>query len=363
MKLSKTFSWYLGRQYLLWFACTLLLLIAIISLFDFVELLRRTSRSEATLGVVATMSLLKLPHMAEKATPFAALFGAMYAFWRLNRYNEVVVARSAGVSVWQFLFPVLLVAVGIGAFKIMLFNPVATAALLRYEQLEAKFIRGKSSLVAVAEEGLWLRQMTDDGHYVLHAREVSTTHMLLRDVMVLLMQGTDTFVGRIDAPAATLEPGHWTLHDARLNSPDAPPRPLLSHRIDTDITAENIQDSFAPPQTVSFWALPAFIRVLERAGFSALRHRLHWYAQTADPALLCAMVLLAATFSLRPIRRGGTAVRMVGGIVTGFLLYFLSDVVSALGVSARIPVALAAWSPATISCLLGTAILFHLEDG
>jgi lipopolysaccharide export system permease protein len=187
--------------------------------------------------------------------------------------------------------------------------------------------------------------------------------MLLRDVMVLLMQGTDTFVGRIDAPVATLEPGFWTLHDARLSTPDSPPRPLLSHQVDTDITAENIQDSFAPPETVSFWALPGFIGVLERAGFSALRHRLHWYALTADPALLCAMVLLAATFSLRPIRRGGTAVRMVGGIITGFVLYFLSDVVSALGVSARIPVALAAWSPATISCLLGTAMLFHLEDG
>jgi lipopolysaccharide export system permease protein len=363
VKLSKTYSWYLGRQYLMWFGCTLLLLLVIIALFDFIELLRRTAAAEAPLTTVASMSLYKLPHMAEKAAPFAALFGAMYAFWRFNRHNEVVVARSSGVSVWQFLFPVLVAAAGIGAIKIMVFNPVATAALLRYEQLEAKYIRGKSSLAAVADKGFWLRQVTDTGHYVLHAREVSATHMLLRDVMVLLMRDTDTFVGRIDAPVAMLERGYWTLHDARLSTPDAPPRPLLSHRIETDITAENIQDSFAPPETVSFWALPAFIGVLERAGFSALRHRLHWYAQTADPILLCAMVLLAATFSLRPIRRGGTAVRMVGGVITGFVLYFLSDVVSALGVSARIPVALAAWSPATISCLLGTAMLLHLEDG
>jgi lipopolysaccharide export system permease protein len=363
LRLSKTFATYVGRQYLFWFGCTLVMLIAIIGLFDFVELLRRTSGKDATLDIVAAMSLFKLPHMAEKATPFATLFGAMLAFWRLNRHHEVVVARAAGVSIWQFLFPVIVVAASIGAIKIMLFNPVATASLLRYEQLEARYIRGKSSLAAVADEGLWLRQTTDSGHYVLHARDVSPSHMLLRDVMILLLQGTDTFVGRIDAPVATLESGYWTLHDARISDREGPPKSVATHRVDTDITPENIQDSFAPPETISFWALPAFIAVLEKAGFSALRHRLHWYVQIADPALLCAMVLLAATFSLRPVRRGGTAVRMVGGIVTGFVLYFVSDVVSALGVSARIPVALAAWSPATISCLLGTAMLFHLEDG
>ena len=114
---------------------------------------------------------------------------------------------------------------------------------------------------------------------------------------------------------------------------------------------------------MSFWALPRFISVLEAAGFSGLRHRLYWHSQLAVPVLLSAMVLLAATFSLRPMRRGGTGLAVVCGVATGFLLYFLSDVVSALGASARVPVALAAWSPAVVSCLLGTAMLFHLEDG
>ena len=72
-------------------------------------------------------------------------------------------------------------------------------------------------------------------------------------------------------------------------------------------------------------------------------------------------MLLAATFSLRPVRRGGAGLAVVCGVATGFLLYFVSDVVSALGVSGRVPVVLAAWSPAVVSCLLGTAMLFHLE--
>ncbi len=50
-------------------------------------------------------------------------------------------------------------------------------------------------------------------------------------------------------------------------------------------------------------------------------------------------------------------------MLTGFLLYFLSNFVFALGLSGKLPVILAAWTPAGISLTLGVASLLHLEDG
>jgi len=49
--------------------------------------------------------------------------------------------------------------------------------------------------------------------------------------------------------------------------------------------------------------------------------------------------------------------------LTGFVLYFFSDVVFALGLSDSIPVALAAWTPSGVATLLGLTTLLHLEDG
>ena len=114
---------------------------------------------------------------------------------------------------------------------------------------------------------------------------------------------------------------------------------------------------------MSFWELPRFISILESAGFSAVRHRLHWHSLLASPLLLCAMVLIAAIFSLRMTRRGGTLPWACAGLFFGFFLYFMSDVVFALGLSSRIPEVLAAWTPATVTTLLGVASLLHLEDG
>ncbi len=187
MRLSITFSAYVGRQFLFWFFSVSLILVTISLLFDIVELIRRTSgRNEATLGVAFIMALLKTPSMIEKAVPFSMLFGSMFAFWRLNRSQELVVARASGVSVWQILLPVILLATLIGGFKITVFNPLSSAMLLRYEQLEAKYIRGKSSLAAVSDDGLWLRQATEAGHYILHARRVLPREMRLKEVFPAL---------------------------------------------------------------------------------------------------------------------------------------------------------------------------------
>ena len=78
---------------------------------------------------------------------------------------------------------------------------------------------------------------------------------------------------------------------------------------------------------------------------------------------MCAMVLIAATFTLRQTRRGGTTYIVSGGVLTGFVLYFFSDIVFALGLSDSIPVLLAAWTPSGVATMLGAAMLLHLEDG
>jgi lipopolysaccharide export system permease protein len=364
MRLSPTLSGYISRQFLVCFVGVLLTLVLIVFLFDVIELLRRSAgRTNATVEVVFQLSLLKLPKLGQEMIPFVVLFSAMIAFWRLTRSHELTVVRAAGVSVWQFLFPVTATAVVIGALVLAVFNPVTAVFYSKYEQLEAQLFRGRASLMAVSPTGVWLRQAEGATNSVVHALRVATQELELYDVIIFTFEGQDKFVGRIDAASARLEPGYWRLRDAWVTGPERPARFEKEHRLPTEMTPERIQDGFASPDTISFWDLPAFIRTLETAGFSAVRHRLHWHRSIAGPLLLFAMVLIAATFSLRPPRRGGAVKMVIGGIGAGFALFFLSNLVAALGQSASIPVLLAAWAPAVVSTLLGVSMLLHLEDG
>jgi lipopolysaccharide export system permease protein len=366
VRLSATLSFYIGRHFLVGFSVLFLAFLLLVLTFDIIELLRRAAiKPDVTFGSILQLALMKLPYMGLQTFPFAILFGGMAVFWRLTRSNELVVTRGAGVSAWQFLFPVLLLAFLLGVIKITVFNPLSSALLAKYERQEASLLKGQSSLLEISKTGLWLRQASDNGPSVIRAdRAVHKGREIeLSNVVVFMYTNEDRFFSRIDAESAKLEDGFWSLKKAWIHEPEKSPKFKNTHFLSTDLTISSIQDSFAPPETLSFWALPNFIKTLETSGFSAVRHRLHWHSLLAAPFLMCAMVLLAATFTLRHTRRGGTTFIIAGGVMSGFLLYFFSDVVFALGLSDSIPVTLAAWTPSGVAMLLGLAMLLHLEDG
>ena len=363
LRLSPTLSGYIARQYLMWYLGFLFGLVGVIVLVSTVDRLDRLANKDAPLTVVYEMVFLKLPFLSQEVMPFTLLFAGLACFWRLTRSHELVVTRAAGISVWQILIPVLGVALLVGVLTVTVLNPVASVLLGRFEQLEAKYIHNQSSTLSVSRQGLWLRQADPDGQSVIHARRVTGTSMTLHDVIIFRFADRDRFVGRIDAARAVLRPGAWQVFEAWVSSPGTRARFAERLEIPTELTREKILDSFAPPETISFWNLPGFIELLENAGFSATRHKLQLHRLLATPLLFAAIILLAVSFSLRPQRRGRVGLVIFGGALTGFLLYFVSNLVFALGLSGNIPVVLAAWTPAGITLMLGVATLLHLEDG
>ncbi|WP_029007095.1 LPS export ABC transporter permease LptG [Azospirillum halopraeferens] len=362
---SPTLSRYIGRQFVLWFGLLLLMLLGIIVLLDVVELLRRAaSKPNISFGMVVEMALLKLPEIGQQIFPFVILFAAMFTFWRLTRSHELVVARAVGISAWQFLMPVLLAAALIGVFKVTVINPLGAVFVARYEQMENRYLKMRSSTLDVSNTGLWLRQGGEDGRqFFIHADAVQPQTFELTKVVVFEFDAAMEYLARIDAPRASLLSGQWELRDAVINRPRDDPERAASYVISTELDRATIEESFAAPETISFWALPRFIATLESTGFPAARHRLHYQSLLAQPLLFCSMVLFAAAFSLRLPRRGGTMLMVAGGVVTGFVLFVMSDVIKTFGMSETIPVPMAAWMPTGISLLLGIAALLHLEDG
>lgn len=366
MFLPRTLSVYVSRQFVFWLLCCFVTLMAIAAMFDMVELLRRASgKQEVSIEVLVQMSLLKLPHLVQDMLPFAVLLGGMMAFWRMARANELVISRAAGVSAWQFLFPPLIITFLFGVVLITTFNPFAAAMRSQYEALESKHLGKDRAAFAVSETGVWLRQGTKGAQAVIHAANVvgGGEAARLGNVIVFQLEGEDRFVARIDAGVALLRSGYWELRDAYISDTQGETRAVDVYRLATELTIDGIQDSFASADTLSFWELPKFIGTMEDAGFNANAHRLYLHSLLATPALLCAMVLVAAIFSIKVSRRSSTGMMIVGGVISGFFLYFFTNVVHALGLSASIPAEFAAWMPAGVAMMLGIAAILHLEDG
>ena len=363
--MSRTLSLYLGRQFLVATLAAYGTLLAVILLIDTGELLRRAaSRPDASFSIVFGLALLHLPTLGAQALPFAVLFGAIFALVRLTRGHELAVVRAAGVSVWQFLAPGVIAVLALGILDVTVMNPIAALLQIEHERGVGRYITQRPSLMQVSSTGLWLREADAAGdHSVMHAASVDPLALRLNTVTVLRFRGEDEFIGRIDAEHATLVEGAWIMAAAWVTGPSRIGERVAEMSVPTVLTASHLRESLTSPETVSFWQLPRFISVLEATGLSALGHRMQWHTLLARPFVLVAMLLIAAAASLRMTRRGGVTPLVFTGITIGFAFVLLSSVIEALGLGERLPVMLAAWTPASIMLMLGLAMLMHLEDG
>jgi len=364
MLFQDTISRYLARQYLNWLLGVLLVFAFLISVFDVVELLRRAAGKDGvSIGVILQMAAFKLPLLIQDLSPFIILISSMLAFWRLAKANELVVARAAGLSPWQIVGPVISIVLLLGIVQIAVLNPVGARLNAQFERIETEYFRHETSQLALARSGFWVRQPTEQGSTVIHAKSVAGEQLEINEVMVLSLDERERFLSRIDAESGVLGDGVWIFRNAWLTSPEGKRTYYDEWNIPTDMTFDRIRESFASADTISFWDLPGFIDTLREAGFNAVEHRLRFHALLSTPLLLCAMVLAAAIFSLRASQRLGAAYMVIGGISIGFVFFFITKIVNAIGLSAEIPVLLAAWIPAGVMTMLALAALLHLEDG
>jgi lipopolysaccharide export system permease protein len=370
MKPPITLSIYIARQFLGAVIGMLLALSGLVALFDFIELLRRSvSKPDATLGLVSEIAALRLPYIAMQVLPFAVLLGGILCFWRLTRSSELIVARGAGVSAWEFLSAPTLCALLLGMLATTAISPLSSVMFGRAEALENIYLRAGGGPLALNGGQLWLRQsdhgLTPQGVAIIHAHgvELHGKQLTASGVSVFRLDDRDRLLTRIEATKASLGPGAWKLQQARTIRPDETPDAPSRLTLPTDLTVARVQESFASPETLSFWSLPGFIALLDRSGFSSIRHRLHFQALLALPLLAATMALVAAGFSMRPARRGGVAQMIGSGVAAGFVLFVISKMAEEFGSSGALPVVLAAWAPAVSGLMLALALLLHTEDG
>lgn len=364
MTLSFTFSLYLIRTFAKWIGVNLIGFCFIIALFDFTELLRKTStRFDVHFEQLFQMLLLKLPYLLGVLFPFIILFSSLLTFWQLNRYRELEVARAAGISVWQILMPLLSIAFVIGLFDLSLINPISSELHYQYEKLHNRVINKNQGSLLISTNGLWVREITNEEQRFLNIRYVEKQEKNLKQVLVLRMNAKDQFIGRYDATSARFENHTLLLNDVWVLELGKSPHHEESISIPTTLTLASLKNSTRSPDVVSFWKLPSFISLLENSGLSSVKYVLQWHTLVARCFWLCVMVILAATCTLSLNYRSGFVKVLALGLFIAFTLYFFRDIALALGAASNIPPIIAAWAPIGVSFMIGLSLLIHQEDG
>lgn len=364
MASTPTLGRYIGARFLLGIMAVLLLCSVLIFLIDFVELLRQTGKyGEVSLLTLTAIALMRLPAYAEFLIGFSVLVGSIAALLQLSRKSELTVMRAGGMSVWQFLRPGIFVAFILGLFAVTVFNPIAAAGRTAAEGLYAEAFGRETNLLRSSSGNSWLRQNGADGQSVMSALLATNRGLTLLRVSVFIYDKDGHFVERVDGKRADLHEGYWEVQDAWVVRIGREPEKFDIYLVSTYLTPDRVTDALGTAFSVSFWELPGLIEVAEKADLSSDRLRIQYETLMARPLLCAAMVLLAATVSLRSFRGGGIQTMVITGLVGGFGFFLLSEVSRQVGVAGLTPPWAAIWLPVVLVIVVSATVLLHQEDG
>jgi len=355
---------YVARRFFLgifgtFFVCSLL-----IFMIDMVELLRLSGKyGSVKLSTLAWMALLRLPAYTEFLIGFAVLTGSIAALLMLSRKSELTIMRASGMSVWHFLRPGLMVAFVIGVLSVVVYNPLAATSRTEAERIYADAFGRESNLLSADGGGSWLRQNGIDGQSVIGAVAAAERGLLLTTVTGFVFDKDGAFKERIDARRGELRKGYWLLSDVWVSRVGESAEHYGSYTLSTYLTPERVSDALGTVYSLSFWQLPGLIDVAEKAALSTTRLRIQYQMLLTRPLLAMAMVLLAATVSLKSFRSGGIQTMVLTGMIGGFGFFLLAEISRQLGVSGLAPPWASVWLPVLLTIFVSLTVLVHQEDG
>src|SRR3954452_10158591 len=240
MRLITTLHRYFAARFVNAALAIFLSLFALVAMVDYVELVRRTADVADISGwAVAKASFYRVPQITERLLPFCILMAGMVSFLNLSRRLELVIARAAGMSAWQFISPALVAALVIGLLATTIYNPVSAFLQEQSKRLQADLLgEDLGGLRKNSGSGFWVRQRSADGQSIINAQTSREQGIRLGGITAFTFNNSGKFKERIEAKTAVLEPGNWRLEDARVYTATSPSSLVRSYLMPTNMTAE-----------------------------------------------------------------------------------------------------------------------------
>ena len=299
---------YVARRFLRSFVTITGAFLLILLLIDIIEMIRRFSDRDIGLGGALGLAGLNVASSFYSILPLLTVLAGIALFLNLARTSEMVAIRASGRSALKVVTAPAVTAALVGALTVALLNPLVAVTGARFDEAVARIDRDSRQTVSVGDSAVWLRQAVtegaeESGQIVIRARRASPDATTLYDATFMVFDEAAGPVRRIEARQARLVPGQWELSDVRdyplsNANPEAAATSADRMELASDLTAQRIREGFGRPEAVPVWQLPGFIAGLERAGFSAARHKVWLQMELARPFLMGAMVLMETLRSM-----------------------------------------------------------------
>lgn len=323
----KIFDRYIGKTILNTLFLVLFMLIALAGIIRFIEQLRRVT-DNYTLLSAAYYTLLLVPKDIELFFPIAALLGSLIGLGMLASKSELVVMETAGFSRFRIIKAVLKTAIPLVLLTMAIGEWVAPESEQYARNMYSEKMYG-GTLIAT-QNSIWAK----DGTSFVHIGRIDRSGNL--HDMTIYTLSANRLIRLTHAQTATYQDDVWQLTQVNesdlTNLMQIKGSNRLHHRWKTTITPDKLGLFALDPQSLSAMGLYHYITYLKNSDQDATSYQLLFWKKIFTPLSVAVMMLLALSFIFGPLRSASTGLRILTGIVFGFLFYISDTLISQLSI-------------------------------
>lgn len=303
-------------------------------------------KSKTPFPILISYYLAMIPWIFKWVSPFALLISMLYSLGELNRGNEIVGMRSAGVSIASLALPLILFSFVISSAAFYLQEKVLINSQKKVEEIKRGFI--KKNLLESAKERNF---KFSSGNMIFFTREFSPREKSLTDVAIFEEDNNGNFVKEIICKTINYDQGKWTASLVKQNSFDKKGKRIKSENLSKKDIAliENPQELLLKKSILLEFTplkeLQREITQLKKIGSQEKLKELiiQYHQKLVEPFSHLFLIIGILPFALE-IRKRKVGLTSLGiGFIFGFIYYFISSFSIALGKSSIIIPFLSPW--------------------
>ncbi len=361
--LPLTLTFYIMRHTASRILLSIVAIIIIFAVFDTVEIFRQLSdKAGRSTFSVFSLELTRLPSILPTLIPYGVLIGLVISFQSLRISNQIIVARTNGLSLLKIITGPVICVLALAIFTLAAIDPIASATRKRYEQMEQAIFGNKARNLTVSTEGIWLRDRNDNNAMIIHGDEINTDNFHLNNALVYTFAADGTLDSRYYPEKLSLQDGYWQIDGGKIIHTDGTVAPNQSVKLISSLSQDDLTRSNKRPETIPIVELWRYIDVLNKAGLPSLAHSSYLYYQLSLPLILAGMVMIVGSLTLSITARVGWGKITLGAIVLGLGFYFAQDFLYNMGKSGRLSPLIAGFAPGVLMIAFGTVSLIRADD-
>ena len=319
-------STYMMRTILASTGLVLVVLLAIAGLFEFIAELDDLQGDYQTPQAIL-FSVLRLPNLAFEMLPVAALIGSLLGLGALAGNSEIVVMRSAGLSVVR-----LAGMVAITGFALLVMTALLGEFIGPPLDFYARDMRVDARYQKDEDHGsdAWVK----DGPVYLHLQRVNS-EFEFGSIYLFRFNEDNKLASIAQAENSGLdEQDNWILENLRETRFGEDGVQVVESSVAVEsfeVNAELLGSSLAKPLSLSARGLWLYIDYLKRNDLDASQYEAEIWYRASRTLTVMIMPILSLAFVFGSLRSGGAGGRLMIGVVVGLAYYLASETLSNSG--------------------------------